>query len=372
MGLKEPEVYIRMMGSFSISVAGKVNDRMMTDSPKGLSLIELLYLADEVPVPSMELYRQLWADDAAMPGFDTDKKQQERAKGRLKTLVSRTRKYLNTLLPGLGKCIASAPRAYAWQSLPNVTVDVQEVDAICAAINSVPSFDEEKRLLAEQLISTFHRGLYLTGDWLDGYKESARLWQEYRDAVFRYLRFLERKGEYSRVYLICRDELKADPDNKELRRIQHVALVRLKEKRFSVPKEPPADTAKESLPARKKREAFSADQAAYLSALPAVEKVTEKTVKFTKEFKAHFSREYEKGKNGRQIFEEAGVDPEIVGWGRIYALSREAEKQINRNQPASKKRSNPDRKSDRINRKILELEIEIDNLRQRLREQEQE
>lgn len=370
MDLKEPKVYIRMMGSFSISVDGKVNDRMMTDSPKGLSLIELLYLADEEPVPFTELYRKLWADDAARPGFDTDKKQQERAKGRLKTLVSRTREYLNALLPGLGKCIASAPRAYAWQSLPNVTVDVQEVDAICAAINSAPSFSEEKRLLAEQLISTFRRGLYLTGDWQDGYKESARLWQEYRDAVFRYLRFLERKGEYSRVYLICRDELKADPDNKELRRIQHVALVRLKDKRIAFSKEASAEIMKDLPPAGRKRELIPAEQAAYLSALPAVARVTEKTVKFTKEFKAHFTLEYEKGKSGRQIFEEAGVDPEIIGWSRIYNLSREAEKQINRTRPASKKRSNPDRKSERINRKILELEIEIDNLRQRLREQE--
>lgn len=52
-------------------------------------------------------------------------------------------------------------------------------------------------------------------------------------------------------------------------------------------------------------------------------KVSEKAITYTNEFKIHFISEYEKGKNSRTIFEEAGFDINIIGMSRVdHASSR--------------------------------------------------
>jgi hypothetical protein len=46
---------------------------------------------------------------------------------------------------------------------------------------------------------------------------------------------------------------------------------------------------------------------------PNVKNVTEKAITYTKEFKEYFIREYNKGRQIREIYEEAGFDVEILG-----------------------------------------------------------
>jgi hypothetical protein len=46
---------------------------------------------------------------------------------------------------------------------------------------------------------------------------------------------------------------------------------------------------------------------------PNVKNVTEKAITYTKEFKEYFIREYSKGRQIREIYEEAGFDVEVLG-----------------------------------------------------------
>ncbi len=188
-----PEVYIRMMGKFVISVDGVAHEEMMRVSPKGLSLLELLILEGR-PVRSETIIEQLWAAEMAVQHVANREKFLHRAKARLKTLVCRTREYLNQLSPGLGECIVSMRGAYFWRNAPGVETDVWEIISLCAAILDAPSFDVEQWSLAEKLIRLYDTGLYLSGDWAGGPKKSFELYERYLQAVFCYLTSLERRG----------------------------------------------------------------------------------------------------------------------------------------------------------------------------------
>lgn len=50
---------------------------------------------------------------------------------------------------------------------------------------------------------------------------------------------------------------------------------------------------------------------------PYISGVNEKQISYTNEFKYHFMEEYFIGKKPKQIFEDAGLDPEILGSKRI-------------------------------------------------------
>lgn len=58
-----------------------------------------------------------------------------------------------------------------------------------------------------------------------------------------------------------------------------------------------------------------------LSGNPNVEKITEKSIFFTKAFKEKLYREKESGKPIKEILRENGIDPEILGESRISGLS---------------------------------------------------
>ncbi|PWI21346.1 IS3 family transposase, partial [Kurthia zopfii] len=58
---------------------------------------------------------------------------------------------------------------------------------------------------------------------------------------------------------------------------------------------------------------FTREQQEQLKCNPNVQAVSEKAITYTDAFKRHFIAEYEKGKVPREIFEEAGLDIELIG-----------------------------------------------------------
>ncbi len=62
---------------------------------------------------------------------------------------------------------------------------------------------------------------------------------------------------------------------------------------------------------------FTKKEQEQLKCNPYVKAVSEKAITYTDEFKRHFITENEKGKLPREIFEEAGLDIELIGMERI-------------------------------------------------------
>lgn len=87
-----------------------------------------------------------------------------------------------------------------------------------------------------------------------------------------------------------------------------------------------------------------------LSGNPNVEKITEKSIFFTKAFKEKLYKEKETGKPIKEILRENGIDPEILGESRISGLSYLI------NMPNKKGR----RVKDRLNNEYVRIPIRED------------
>lgn len=67
---------------------------------------------------------------------------------------------------------------------------------------------------------------------------------------------------------------------------------------------------------------FTEKQQAQLKCNPNVQAVSDKAITYTDEFKRHFIAENEKGKLPRDIFEEAGLDIELIGLERVRSSTK--------------------------------------------------
>lgn len=80
---------------------------------------------------------------------------------------------------------------------------------------------------------------------------------------------------------------------------------------------------------------FSKQEQNQLACSPCVVAVSEKGITYKDEFKKHYIAENEKGKGTREIFEEAGLDVELIGLVRVISSGKRwrktyREKGINR------------------------------------------
>ena len=62
---------------------------------------------------------------------------------------------------------------------------------------------------------------------------------------------------------------------------------------------------------------FSAREVAYLQSLPAVERVTNKRIEYTEQFKHYVMQRYAAGDSPVAIFRSAGLDSALIGYKRI-------------------------------------------------------
>lgn len=67
---------------------------------------------------------------------------------------------------------------------------------------------------------------------------------------------------------------------------------------------------------------FTRKQQEQLKCNPNVQAVSEKAITYTDAFKRHFIAENEKGKLPREIFEEAGLDVELIGLERAKTAGK--------------------------------------------------
>ena len=67
---------------------------------------------------------------------------------------------------------------------------------------------------------------------------------------------------------------------------------------------------------------FTKKQQEQLKGNPNVQAVSDKAITYTYNFKRHFIAEYENGKLPREIFEEAGLDVELIGLVRINSAQK--------------------------------------------------
>ena len=206
-------VSIRMMGEFVINANGREIAHLANKSRKGVSLVEYLILNHGRQVPRQRLINVLW--------FSIKNENPENA---LKTLISRTRRILNTECEGLGDCIVSDRGGYRWEGMPGMHVDMLEIMEINEQLprETDPKKREE---LCERLVSIYAGDLFLTGDIKGGAGYAAALHNQYLCAMYDYVEELRDAERYNDIIRVCERALEMDSFDERLHMEHMQAMV---------------------------------------------------------------------------------------------------------------------------------------------------
>jgi hypothetical protein len=105
-----------------------------------------------------------------------------------------------------------------------------------------------------------------------------------------------------------------------------------------------------------------------LKASPYVANVTEKTVRFTAEFKTAFWEKYRQGMAAPLVLEQLGIDPDLLGESRIAGIRQHIKKQAVRMNGFEDRRLNQKHRVSNISddKRIARLEHELAYTQQEL------
>lgn len=210
------EIRIQLMGNFGIYVNGRKCDQLIQKSRKGLALIEFLILKRGQSVPNYRLLSNFWPNE--------DSNNPENA---LKTLISRLRVMLNQIYAGMGGCIVSDRGAYHWDSLPNMSVDVFEVEELLAQLKDASELTDENRSAFNRLIKIYTGDLLQNcdkNDWALG--RATVLHNQYMDVVCNFINLFKNSDEYGEIVNTCRAALEVDYYDDHLQMELMAALVK--------------------------------------------------------------------------------------------------------------------------------------------------
>ena len=211
----DSQVTIRMMGEVMVLTESGEEIPLAERSRKGVDLLEYLVLCQGKPVPKQRLLNFFW------PQY-----RHENPVNAMKTLISRFRKILNDIVPGLGACIASERGIYRFSPIENLTVDLWELMKAQEELSA--EYDPQKKLdICEQIRSIYRGDLFLTGDMEGGEGYATALRRGYVNAVYTEIELLKAREEYTKIESVCRDALAVDvfDDRMNMELMEALAIV---------------------------------------------------------------------------------------------------------------------------------------------------
>lgn len=193
-------IHIQMMDSFSICINHQQQDQVINKSRKGMALIAYLILNGGTPVPNQRLLTALWPEESSSNPLNS-----------LKTLISRVRSMLNQVSEGFGNCIVADRGAYRWELLPDMTVDVYEIENIFDQL-AVHKADSAKcHELCKQLMHLYKGDLLQQNDQNEwALTRATALHNRYMAAIYSYVDLLRQEENYEEVINVCRAALDVD------------------------------------------------------------------------------------------------------------------------------------------------------------------
>lgn len=209
-------IRIQMMDTFTIYINEKKADQLVTKSRKGVALMQYLILNQGQPVPNNRLLMTLWSEEGST-----------NPENALKTLVSRLRAALNQIAPGLGKCIVADRGAYHWESMPEMTIDVYEIEQIFDALAEKKGDNAACCELYAQLMRLYAGDLLQNSgqnEW--ALARATTLHTKYMAAVYSYVELLKQADNYREIVNVCRRALDVDNFDDRLHMELMTALIK--------------------------------------------------------------------------------------------------------------------------------------------------
>ena len=212
----DTSIRIQLMNTFAIYIDTQEANQLLAKSRKGVALMQYLILNGGQSVPNYRILGTLWADDhSANP------------ENALKTLVSRLRIILNQIYPGMGACIVADRGAYHWKSLPNMTVDVYEIEELFDHLGAPGTTPFQQRAWYADLLRLYTGDLLYANEQCDwALARGTLLHNKYMSAVYAYVEMLKADENYEEVATVCRSALDVDQFDDRLHMELMTALIK--------------------------------------------------------------------------------------------------------------------------------------------------
>ena len=209
-------IRIQMMDDFAIYIDEIQKEHMVKQSKKGLALMHYLMIHRGQSVPNHKLLQALWPEE-----------KNTNPENALKTLVSRLRVQLNQLSPDFGKCIVADRGAYHWENLPDMTIDLFELEDILSEMSACEG-DREKWLSLFSKLMKLYIGDLLQNSNSYEWVLSRATWlhNKYIDAVYRCCEIYKQEENYDEIINVCRQALNVDNFDDKLHMEMMSALVK--------------------------------------------------------------------------------------------------------------------------------------------------
>lgn len=198
---KQPELYIRMLGAFTLNAGDVSIDDSANRSRKMWNLLAYLIVKRGKAVSQQELIDALWPDEESQNPLNA-----------LKTLLYRIRMLLSPLQDALGEeLILSQRGAYSWNASVPCKVDMEDFETFCRHAET-DGLDPAKRIECYRKAVALYRGDLLP-------KLSTEFWvvplqthyhSLYLSSVKAYAGLLEQAGLYSEMAQICTQAVSID------------------------------------------------------------------------------------------------------------------------------------------------------------------
>lgn len=210
------KIRIQMMDRFAIYINEIKVDQLVDKSRKGVALMQLLIVNRGQSVPNYRLMSTLWSEEKST-----------NPENALKTLVSRMRALLNQVSPGMGKCIVAERGAYFWECLPEMQVDVYEIEDIFSRLERGNLDDTTRDALCAQLLQIYAGDLLQNSDQNEwALSRATSLHNKYMSAVYSYLESLKQRDRQESIIAACRKALEVDSFDDRLHMELMTALIK--------------------------------------------------------------------------------------------------------------------------------------------------
>lgn len=210
------KIRIQMMDRFAIYINEIKVDQLVDKSRKGVALMQLLIVNRGQSVPNYRLMTTLWSEEKST-----------NPENALKTLVSRMRALLNQVSPGMGKCIVAERGAYFWECLPEMQVDVYEIEDIFSRLERGNLDDASRDALCAQLLQIYAGDLLQNSDQNEwALSRATSLHNKYMSAVYSYLESLKQRDQQESIIAACRKALEVDSFDDRLHMELMTALIK--------------------------------------------------------------------------------------------------------------------------------------------------
>lgn len=210
------KIRIQMMDDFAIYIDEIQKEHMVKQSKKGLALMHYLMIHRGQSVPNHKLLQALWPEE-----------KNSNPENALKTLVSRLRVQLNQLAPDFGKCIVADRGAYHWENLPDMTIDLFELEDTISEMSACEG-DKEKWLTLFSRLMKLYIGDLLQNSNSYEWVLSRATWlhNKYIEAVYRCCEIYKQEENYDEIINVCRQALNVDNFDDKLHMEMMSALVK--------------------------------------------------------------------------------------------------------------------------------------------------